>query len=166
MRYSKHKDNPSPVIQSGSHENFRLGNKPAMDKLFYFVRRTNEAIELSVEYLNDLDVFPRVMPHNRPFNILLEGELDEVLEHKDEKSDDNDDDIDDYDSDKFEGVYALVDSALKLWKEGAKILKSDFAICGRYLCVLYQVMSYVRDNGMSERREAVERVTEGLYYGL
>jgi hypothetical protein len=62
------------------------GNKPAMNKLYYFARRTTETLELAVEYLNHLDLFPRVMPPNRPFNILLEDELDEVLEHEVEKS--------------------------------------------------------------------------------
>jgi hypothetical protein len=34
------------------------GNKPAMDKLYYFVQRTTETLELAVEYLNDFDLFP------------------------------------------------------------------------------------------------------------
>jgi hypothetical protein len=77
------------------------GNKPTMNKLFYFVPRKTEAIELSVEYLNDLDVFPGNMPHNRPFDILLEDEFYEVLEHESEKSDGDDEDTDDDDSEQF-----------------------------------------------------------------
>jgi hypothetical protein len=44
------------------------------------------------------------MPFNRPFDILLEDELDEVLEHEAEKShadDDDDDDTDDDGTDQF-----------------------------------------------------------------
>jgi hypothetical protein len=104
------------------------GNKPAMGRLFYYVRKTTEAIEISVEYLNDLDIFPRVVPHNCPFDILLEEKLDEVLEHEAEKSDGGDDDTDDSYSDQFEGIPVLRDSVLKLWKGSDKILESDFAI--------------------------------------
>jgi hypothetical protein len=75
----------------------------------------------------------------------LEDELDEVLEHEDEKSNGDDDDMDDSDSDKFEGVHALGDTVLKLWKGCAKIPESDFAICGWYFCVFYRVMDDVRE---------------------
>jgi hypothetical protein len=107
------------------------------------------------------------MPPNRPFDILLEDELDEVLEHEAEKSDaDDDDDTDDDDTDQFERVPAMGDIVMNLWKACAKILESDFAICGWYLCVFQRVTDGVRNNDTSERREAVERVIEGLYDGL
>jgi hypothetical protein len=112
------------------------GNKPAMDKLYYFVRRTTETLELAVEYLNDLHLFPRVMPPNRPFDILLEDELDDLLEHEAKKSDaDDDDDTDDDDTNQFEGLPAMGDIVLNMWKARANILESDFATCGWYLCV-------------------------------
>jgi hypothetical protein len=85
-------------------------NKPAMYKLFYVVRETTDAFELSVESLNDLALFLQVMPHNRPFKFLLEDELEEgVLEHEAGLSYDNYDDVDDDvdDVDQFEGVPAL-----------------------------------------------------------
>jgi hypothetical protein len=50
------------------------------------------------------------------------------------------DDMDDSDSDQFEGVHALGDSVLKLWKDRAKIIESDFTICEWYICVFYRVM--------------------------
>jgi hypothetical protein len=59
------------------------------------------------------------VPHNRPFDILLEDELDEVLEREAEKSDD--DDTDDSDVDTFEGVSLLGDNVTKMWKDHAKI---------------------------------------------
>jgi hypothetical protein len=63
-------------------------------------------------------------------------------------------------------VPVLGDIVLKLWKDRAKIIESDFAICGWYLCVCYRVMDNVRDNDTSEHHEAVERVVEGVYDGL
>jgi hypothetical protein len=55
---------------------------------------------------------------------------------------------------------------MKLWKDRANILESDFVICGWYLCVFYRVMDDVRDIDTSERHESVERVIKGLYDGL
>jgi hypothetical protein len=66
----------------------------------------------------------------------VEDKLDEVLEHKVKTiNSDDDDHTYDSDSDQFKGVSALGDSVMRLWKDCAMILKSDFAIWGWYLCV-------------------------------
>jgi hypothetical protein len=91
----------------------------------------------------------------------LEDKFDEdMLEDEAKQSDGDDMDVDG--AAQFEGVPALGDSVLKLWQDNAKILESDFAICGWYLCVFYRMMDCVRDNDTSAHREAVARVIEGL----
>lgn len=143
-------------------------NTPAMDKIYYFVHKTSQAMEKSAPDLDDEALFPKPSKGTQQ----EEDDEDDYEDSEEESGDeaecgeedsinteatDTDDDEEDEDSD------LLSKRIIACWNRRKKIVNSDFAILGWMLCVMPEVMADVKQRMTGEHRDAAERVINKLY---
>jgi Protein of unknown function (DUF 659) len=166
-------------------------NSAGMDKLLYFVLKTDETIlsNLGGVHENDWFGYPTLEALDedlRKDNELLfsdeecilagnqtDRKFDEVLSSDEEDEGDDDEEsfssdvVSDEDGDGADIPFqdAIAFKIKSCWDHRRKRLVSDFAIAGYMLCPIPEVLQHCRENKTPEMHKAVDRVIEKLFYG-
>jgi hypothetical protein len=156
----------------------RLADKctPGMDQLYYFVRRTDFALENSIKHFETVDYFSNYEPSaelandddedtaldddgggaNDDFQAVLDDAYD---------GDSEEDGDDDTDTEAGGGEKpGIGESIIKLWYKRRPQLVSDFAIAGWLLSPLEEIREDAKRNKAPEHAEAMDRVLKKLYH--
>ena len=142
-------------------------NKPSMDKIFFLLHRTTQAIEKSFDSLNDKELFGSLTPDRN----LTHGDinLDGANDSDDEEevafadSDDDDDTESNEEATPNNSIMSFGRTVLFHWNRRRKKIEHEYAITGWALSVVSEVRIDVRERMRGEHRDAIERVIRRLH---
>ena len=144
-------------------------NKPSMDKIFFLLHRTTQAIEKSFDSLNDKELFGSLTPDRN----LMHGDIN--LDGADDSDDeeevafaDSDDDNDDDNESNEEGtpinsIMSFGRTVLFHWNRRRKKIQHEYAIAGWALSIVGEVRIDAHERMRGEHRDAIERVVRRLH---
>jgi len=144
-------------------------NKPSMDKIFFLSHRTTQAIEKSLDSLNDKELFGSLTPDSNLTHgdINLDGADDSDEEEEVgflDSDDDNDDDTDSNDEGTpNNSIRSFGRTVLAHWNRRRKKIEHEYAIAGWALSVVGEVRIDVCERMRGEHRDAIERVIRRLH---
>jgi hypothetical protein len=139
-----------------------------MDKIFFLSHRTTQAIEKSLESLNDKKLFGSLTPDRN----LMHGDIN--LDGADDSDDeeevafaDSDDEVDDDTESNEAGtpnnsIMSFGRTVLFHWNRRRTKIKHEYATTGWALSVVSEVRIDVREWMRGEHRDAIERVISRL----
>ncbi len=138
-------------------------NKPAMDKLYHYVRRMDQYLERSTTLL---DTIPKIgdddkFPYRKYFSRYLSILSVSNEANKDSSADESELEMDDLGVvPDFEG---LSDAFMKCWKKRREKLIHDYSISGWLLNPMEEVFNDARASCKGEHKFAMERLFRKLF---
>ena len=133
--------------------------KPSMDKIFFLLHRTTQAIEKSFDSLNNKELFGSLTPDRNLTHgdINLDGanDSDDKEEVAFADSGDNDDDTENNEATPNNSIMSFQQSVLFHWNRKRKRIKHKYAIAGWALSIVGEVRIDVRERMRGEHQDAI-----------
>ena len=142
-------------------------NKPSMDKIIFLSHRTTQAINKSLDSLNDKELFGSLTPDRNLTrgDINLDGanDSDDEVDVNFTDSDDDDDTEESNEATPNNSAMSFGRTVLSHWNRRRKKIEHEYAIAGWALSVVGEVRIDVRERMRGEHRDAIECVIRRLH---
>jgi hypothetical protein len=157
-------------------------SEPGFDSLYYFIRRTDKALEWSTRSFNTVTYFTTAISDPSVIRDLMDN-----LDSRDDPVEEDEDDFqsmlpDEYGDESDVEAESDADSTVglpfaetgrdlgcnivSLWKKRKENMVSDFCIAGWLLSPLEEVMMDVRTARSTEVTDAMDRILSKFYYRM